>query len=1096
MAIATLTIDLVAKIANIERDLGKAAHVAERNAKRMEDAFAKVGTAFAALGGVAALAGIERMVSGTAQAADELSKLSQRTGVAVEGLSALKFAAELNDASLGDLERGLKGLSNKMLDAAKGGAEASAAFSAIGVDIRDAGGNLRAVDDVFGDIADAFAGMEDGAAKAALANKLMEESGLRLIPTLNAGREGLAAMGAEAAAMGAIIGTDLANASVEFNDNMTRLGAQMEAARNAIGGQLVPVLAVASGAMADFGKESAVASRIGEALTTVFTVTTVSVTTIAQKFGLLGSALGAIGAQVAALLRGDFGQISIIAEDFSRELDESNLALSDFHNALIAASRGVVDLSASQGENKTKSDAAAAAMERYAALLSKATAASKGSGAAEKARNKELEAARKLMEDIRRNQEAGEDAALDALRALQDSIAARRRQNEEIGIGAEALSDLRAERLRATAAQKDETAAALDAIEPGSRLAELYRQQAIALRQLAEVQREGDVKQATVEAAEAARDAWADISNDVADSLTDAILQGGDAWKTLVNQIEATVIRATISPIVQGATNAVLQGLGLGPGGGIAGGLFDAAGAARIGSTAFSNASNISRFGTAAFSTESGVAFANATGTGLDGLLASNGAFGTSGSVGALSALGYGAAVIAFGQWFANLGDGVKRFGAAVESSAGPGGTDSRLLFAPGDSSGVIDPAFQRAYWTGAMVDAFMQANTRLDADSVADGSTYGRIVSGNTGARLTGVDPLLEQLNESVLSGIGSLAATLGASAPGALSLSSSFLARGGDDSTGRLSASIGGRNVLQFNQDFAKGQAGFEAFATSFDRVTLAVLANLDDLDAGMLALARSIDPATAGIEAVQTVIATLGDFAAALDLADTFGDIETAMSRVDDASRSATQAFFAMQSDLRNLAQTGDASVDQILAGMDTVYAGFVQMLGNIDTASASIGDSFDGAIRGIRLSVLDAQGQYEFLEAEAARYFDVLRSLTDPAQIQDYAARLQGSITQGFGVLDADQQAAAAPEFIALLEEANSVAQQRLDAARDAAISEQRETAEIMRQAIRDTFAEVGVSLVQSIPKTIGVNVGVTVDSPVPAVAEVGIVSDGG
>ena len=54
MAIATLTIDIVAKLASIERDMGRAAHIAESNAKRMAAAFSGVGdtlkTAFAGTG--------------------------------------------------------------------------------------------------------------------------------------------------------------------------------------------------------------------------------------------------------------------------------------------------------------------------------------------------------------------------------------------------------------------------------------------------------------------------------------------------------------------------------------------------------------------------------------------------------------------------------------------------------------------------------------------------------------------------------------------------------------------------------------------------------------------------------------------------------------------------------------------------------------------------------------------------------------------------------------------------------------------------------------------------------------------------------------
>ncbi|MBK7565247.1 MAG: hypothetical protein IPI21_13750 [Propionivibrio sp.] len=56
MAIATLTIDLVAKLASLERDMGKAAQIAEKNARRMDQAFSAVGKTLATLGSVSPLA--------------------------------------------------------------------------------------------------------------------------------------------------------------------------------------------------------------------------------------------------------------------------------------------------------------------------------------------------------------------------------------------------------------------------------------------------------------------------------------------------------------------------------------------------------------------------------------------------------------------------------------------------------------------------------------------------------------------------------------------------------------------------------------------------------------------------------------------------------------------------------------------------------------------------------------------------------------------------------------------------------------------------------------------------------------------------------
>ncbi|CAM5321548.1 hypothetical protein [Thauera mechernichensis] len=182
--------------------------------------------------GAAMLANAARV----ATMADELGKLSQRTGVAVEDLSKLAYAASLNDASMGDLEKGLKGLSTRMQ-------EGSAAFAELGVEVRDGAGNMRPVKDVLLDIASAFQRLPDGAQKAAQANKLMGESGSRLIPLLNNGAEGLKAMADEAERFGVTVSAELAERSAELNDNIVRMKASATGLANELGEALIPALA-------------------------------------------------------------------------------------------------------------------------------------------------------------------------------------------------------------------------------------------------------------------------------------------------------------------------------------------------------------------------------------------------------------------------------------------------------------------------------------------------------------------------------------------------------------------------------------------------------------------------------------------------------------------------------------------------------------------------------------------------------------------------------------------------------------------------------------------------------------------------------------
>lgn len=198
-----------------------------------------IGTALAgAFSGAALTAGVKSAIDG----ADQLAKASQKYGVAVEQLSALSYAGKLADVSLEAIGTGLKKLSTNMADTAAGTGEARDAFKALGISVKETDGSLKSSDAVLAEIADRFAGMEDGAGKTALAVKLFGRAGADLIPLLNQGSKGLRDMKKEAEQLGAIVGGDLGRASEQFNDNLTRLGAAADAFKIAIAQQVLPAL--------------------------------------------------------------------------------------------------------------------------------------------------------------------------------------------------------------------------------------------------------------------------------------------------------------------------------------------------------------------------------------------------------------------------------------------------------------------------------------------------------------------------------------------------------------------------------------------------------------------------------------------------------------------------------------------------------------------------------------------------------------------------------------------------------------------------------------------------------------------------------------
>lgn len=155
---------------------------------------------------------------------DWLDKTSQKMGVSTEALSGYKLAAELAGSSQQGLVKGLQKLQKNMGAALQTPTSAAGlAFRRLGLDITDADGHLRNVEDMLPEFADAISNLDDGTTKTSIAMELMGRSGAELIPFLNAGADGLASMAEEAEAMGVVMSEDVTKASAEFNDAITRL---------------------------------------------------------------------------------------------------------------------------------------------------------------------------------------------------------------------------------------------------------------------------------------------------------------------------------------------------------------------------------------------------------------------------------------------------------------------------------------------------------------------------------------------------------------------------------------------------------------------------------------------------------------------------------------------------------------------------------------------------------------------------------------------------------------------------------------------------------------------------------------------------------
>jgi hypothetical protein len=212
--------------------------------KRLALAFGAISTAAGAAG-----AAVLVMAKSGAEAADSAGKAAQAAGLQVDAFGRLAYAAKLADVSQEELSAGMSRL-NKAITAALSGSKNEADFfKRLGVSLRDAKGHLRPTEAILQDVAQAFKRMPDGARKSALAIELFGKSGAKMLPFLNAGKQGLIDLGKEAERLGIVFTKDQVAAAEDMNDTLTGLGKAISGTRMQLGLLFAPSITTAARAL-------------------------------------------------------------------------------------------------------------------------------------------------------------------------------------------------------------------------------------------------------------------------------------------------------------------------------------------------------------------------------------------------------------------------------------------------------------------------------------------------------------------------------------------------------------------------------------------------------------------------------------------------------------------------------------------------------------------------------------------------------------------------------------------------------------------------------------------------------------------------------
>lgn len=321
-SLGTLTLDLIAKIGGYLGPLDKGA----RGTKKFADDTGKSLKAISkstALLGTAAATGFGLMVKHSIDVQDELSKTSQKIGVSVEDLSALRFSADLAGVGFQDLSGSLGKFNKNINEAFSSGRGAAAdAFADLGIKVTDTAGRLKSTNQLFSEVADRFVGLEDGAVKTSLAMDLFGKAGKDLIPLLNSGASGLKNNADEAQRLGQIFSGESAKAAEAFNDNLSRLQRSIGGMANAVAQDALPELTKLSELFADPKFRSNMAG-IGSGLIYLARGALLSVNALAN----LGKTLGEdLARDIHGISDDDIPALTTRLKELNAQLDPKNIA--------------------------------------------------------------------------------------------------------------------------------------------------------------------------------------------------------------------------------------------------------------------------------------------------------------------------------------------------------------------------------------------------------------------------------------------------------------------------------------------------------------------------------------------------------------------------------------------------------------------------------------------------------------------------------------------------------------------------------------------------------------------------------------------------
>lgn len=1014
---ASLIVEVGANIASFVSEMTKMEAVSTKQAKAIRREFTNLA---GQLAGVFSVGLMAKFVHDTIEVQDQVSKMSQKTGVAVETLSALRYAASLSDVSLESMAKGMKKLSQEMVSAGDGTSKQARLFTTMGVDIKSG------VTPALMGIADVFQKLPDGPTKAALAVELFGKAGMDMIPMLNQGAAGLRAMQEEAIRLGIVMTEDGAKAMEQFNDNLKSVKFASEGVVVSMTNNLAPSMVRVSKAMKEAaiqgGTLTAVWVGLGGLAAEAMGLNDTPAEKSAQRIKELQQQINAFEEQNLAIKEAGIKlndlalrarekgleaarlELSIeerivearagkFADQASRAQGrKNNLPFGGVDSGLDAKIRGI--LSGSDAKKEIGADMLLKMQEEQAKLMDQTLQSTH----LDKVQLELKKEAYKFIKPAMKQQILDQAKLLDGLEAenrtrafLNDEHAKELEHAKAMGDQLESMSNQWADNTRS---MEDELRY-LGMSNTMRQQAAAYEKARLDMQAAADgpsalrdindqLKKQIDLLQ-QIEDAQNQLSVWEELANQAAGfaaALLDGPAKALDYMRVLAKKLLVEMVAVF-------AKRWLLQ-----------------LGASMTGSSALSAAAGQVGQGT----------IAGAVGN------AATSWFGNTALGGGLSSMGSQFA----GGWSAVTMAG-EAGAPALGASGGMAGTMGEMM-ASGFQWMMTNP------WTAAaaviIIAAIAIARMRSGGDKVG-GSFVGNFdengvftgagtVPSDNGRLFTpnGNDAAMQEALMGFGKNFYSTLERLGGKSKGPMTFGIGFDADPKGSAFQRVAASIvqNGTEVFASMMEAGKSEDDLQAaFATMMQRMLLAGLQN-SDLPKGVAAILNSVSSATASKEDVQQILELASAFGALMEMVSAPVDVTELFKQ---ASMTAMQQLAAQGEALLDMAGKAALTADDLgtLAQATNAYRqSTAQLLLQLESARKGIDDMFSQTIRGFEMSPLDDQGKYNYLQAEAEALRAQLMTATDVSTIQRLSERINQNLNESFALLSPEEQAAMSAEFI--------------------------------------------------------------------------------